>query len=261
MNIAILMSGRTELFDRVDGVNKAHLIQPFINQGHTVNLFGSFWDDIETKKCIDSYKDYWKVIDVETFTPYVGGIIDNFNEHQELINKYQHTSDNRVSNTLYWLYKLRRTYNLVQQYERVNNIKYDYYIRIRPDVGLSKPVDVNQLNQLTDDNIITHVDHIVTVNGKVFGCGDGWIDDNFCIAKQKPFETYCSVYDDIISLCDECKTCISHLIFKRHFEIKNIKTIRPNSPIIMSRKSPEGVFVYHYFVYQYPDFDPSLYNY
>lgn len=254
------MSGRTEFFDRVLDVNKYHLIQPFIDQGHTVNLFGSFWNDGDTSKCVDAYQDYWKSVDIETFTPYTSGVIKNFNEHQSVILKYQHNADSRVSNTLYWLYKLQRNYNIVRQYELVNNMKHDYYVRIRPDVGLSKHIDVNQLNQLTDDNIITHVDRVMHINGRIFGCGDGWIDDNFCIAKQNPFEVYCSVYDDIISLCHDCQNCISHIIFKRQFELKNIKTIQPNSPISMPRNTPNGVFIYHYFMYQYPDFDPSLYN-
>jgi hypothetical protein len=261
MTIAILMSGRTEFFDRVLDINKSNLIQPLIDHGYTVNFFGSFWEDVETPKCIASYQDYWKVVDVETFTPYVGGVINNFNEHQELIVKYQHTPDHQVTNTLHWLYKLRRAYNLVRQYERVHNMKHDYYIRIRPDASLSKPIDVNQLSQLNDDNIITHVDRIVHTHGKIFGCGEGWIDDNFCIAKQKPFETYCSVYDDLISLCVYCKTSISHLLLKRQFELKNIKTIQPNSPIIIVRKISDEILLYHYFTYQYPDFDPTLYGY
>lgn len=261
MNVAILMSGRTELFDHLVDVNINNLIKPLIDHGCTVNLFGSFWNDDDTPKCVETYKHYWKCVDIESFTPYVGGVIKNFNVHQDIIVKYQHTADNRVANTLYWLYKLNRTYNIVKQYEYVNNMKHDYYIRIRPDVGLSKTFDVNQFNQLTDDNIITHVDRIVHTHGKIFGCGDGWVDDNFCVAKQTPFEIYCGVYDDIVSLCESSQNCISHLLFKRQFELKNIKTIQPNSPIIMVRKNPDGVSIYHYFVYQYSDFDPSLYNY
>jgi hypothetical protein len=54
-------------------------------------------------------------------------------------------------------------------------------------VGLKSPFNLDDLNKLTDNSIITHVDRIVHINNKVFGCGDGWIDDNFCIAKQIPF--------------------------------------------------------------------------
>lgn len=259
MNIAILMSGRTDLFNTVLDLNKYNLIEPLINVGHKVDMFGSFWNDKETEFCIKEYERYLKVTDVETFTSYTSGVVNNFNEHQERINKYQHNADNRVSNTLYWLYKLNRLYKIVKQYERNNNIKYDYYIRIRPDVGLRHPFKVDDLNLLTDDSIITHVDHVVTWGGKLYGCGEGWIDDNFCIAKQRPFEIYCSVYDDILTLCDQCQNCISHLLLKKQFELKNIKTLLPNSSLIMSRKTDVGIQMFHYFEHVYPDFDFTKY--
>lgn len=255
MNIAILMSGRVERFNWVVDLNKNNLIQPLLNAGHNVDMFGSFWDEDDTESCIHAFQPHWKVTDIETLTPFTGGVVNNFNEHQERIKKYQHDADSKVSNTLYWLYKLNRLYKIVKQYERVNNTKYDYYVRIRPDVGLRFPFKVEHLNNLTDDNIITHVDRVVNWSGKLYGCGDGWIDDNFCIAKQYPFEVYCSVYDDIISLCDMCQNCISHLLLKKQFELKNIKTLLPNSSLIMSRKMPTGVQMFHYFEHVYPDFD------
>lgn len=253
------MSGRVERFNWVLDLNKNNLIQPLLNAGHNVDMFGSFWDEYDTESCIHAFQPYLKVADVETLTPFTGGVVNNFDEHQERIKKYQHDADSRVSNTLYWLYKLNRLYKIVKQYERINNVKYDYYIRIRPDVGLRFPLDVNQLNVLDDTNIITHVDHVVKWGDKIYGCGEGWIDDNFCIAKQHPFEVYCSVYDDIVSLCDMCQNCISHLLFKKQFELKNIKTVLPNSSLIMSRKTSTGVNLFHYFEHVYPDFDYKQY--
>jgi len=255
MNVAILISGRTERFDLTLDVNKNNLIQPFKDAGHNVDLFGSFWLEPTTTPCIDAFVPHWRFVDIESLTTYTNGVINNFNEHQERIKKYKHADDNKVSNTLYWLYKLNRLYKMVKQYERINNIKYDYYIRIRPDVGLRSPFNLDDLNKLTDNSIITHVDRIVHINNKVFGCGDGWIDDNFCIAKQIPFEAYCSVYDDILSLCDLCHNCISHIILKKQFELKNIKTILPNSTLLMSRDTPDGVRLFHYFEYMYSTFN------
>ena len=217
-------------------------------------MFGSFWKEDTTQYCINAYSDYWKCVDVETLTPYTSGVIKNFNEHQELVKKYQHTNDNKVANTLYWLYKLNRLYSMVKQYENTHNMKYDYYIRIRPDAGLHRAFDPNHLKCLADDNIITHVDYVVNINGKIHGCGNGWIDDNFCVAKKSAFEVYCGVYDNILSLCDACENCISHIIFKKHFELNNIKTLLPNSLLIMPKRMPGGIFTYQYFEYVYNHF-------
>jgi len=260
MNVAILISGKTERFDLTLDINKNNLIQPFKDAGYNVDLFGSFWLEPTTTPCIDAFVPHWRCVDIESLTTYTNGVINNFNEHQERIKKYKHTDDNKVSNTLYWLYKLNRLYKMVKQYERINDIKYDYYIRIRPDVGLRSPFNLDDLNKLTDNSIITHVDRIVNMNNKVFGCGDGWVDDNFCIAKQIPFEVYCSVYDDILYLCDLCQNCISHIILKKQFELKNIKTILPNSSLLMSRDTPDGIRLFHYFEYMYSTFNTSHYT-
>lgn len=254
MKIAILMSGRTDLFDRVVDLNLENLIGPLKSAGHQVDMFGSFWKEDTTDPCINAYLEYWKVIDVESFTPYTSGLIKNFREHQQLVQTYQHTQDNKVSNTLYWLYKLNRLFSIVKEYEHQNNTRYDYYIRLRPDVGLHRPFDPDHLYCLTDNNIITHVDHVVHIDGKIYGCGNGWIDDNFCIAKHDPFYVYCKVYDDIIKLCIDCNNCISHLLFKRQFELYNIKTLLPNSILVMPKRMPGGVFNYLYFEYIYDYF-------
>jgi len=44
-------------------------------------------------------------------------------------------------------------------------------------------------------------------------------------------------------------------LLKKQFELKNIKTLLPNSSLIMSRKMPTGVQMFHYFEHVYPDFD------
>lgn len=259
MNIAILMSGRTDRFHTVLNLNKQHLIQPFLNSGHKVDMFGSFWDEYDTQSCISAFQPHWKVTDIETLTPFTGGIIKNFNEHQYLIKKFKHDTDSRVANTLYWLYKLNRLYKIVKQYEYINNIKYDYYVRIRPDIGLRYPFKVDDLNLLTNDSIIVHVDHVVNWGGKLYGCAEGWIDDNFCIAKQHPFEVYCSIYDDILELSNQCQSCISHIILKKQFELKNVKTLLPNSSLVMDRITEQGNQIIYYFEHVYPDFDFTLY--
>jgi len=253
MNIAIIISGRIELFEQSVSENYCNIINPLVHNGHTVNIFMSIWNNCDQDILLKSYQPYVKVFDTEIFTDYTAGLIKDMIPYENLIKLFAHTKENKVANTLYWMYKLKRAYKLVQEYERINNIEHDLYIRLRPDVTCIDPIDMNQLNMLNDSSIIVHVDHIVFKDNNVYGCGEGWIDDNLCIAKKRPFEIFCNTYDTIISLCLMAGSCISHIVLKKQFELNNIKTIKPNSPLVIYRNGDANnqILRFHYFGHCY----------
>lgn len=233
MNIAIIISGRINLFQDAVEKNYKNIIDPLIEAGHSVNMFVSIWEHADQSEFINSYKSYIKAIDIETYSEYTSAFIDNFYEFKKLIKEYKET-DNFV-NTLFWLYKLNRGYKLLKEYERVNDIRHDVFIRIRPDACCSKPIDLNQISKLDNSSIILHVDKVIDVNGTLYGCGNDWVDDNFCIAKRTPFETYCKIYDNIIELSIEAKSCVSHIIMQFYFKRINYTLVKPNAPLIIYR--------------------------
>lgn len=253
MNVAIIISGRIDLFEQSVQENHENIINPLIEAGHTVNIFMSIWNHIDQELLLRSYQPYVKVFDTETFTEYTSGLISNMVEYEDLTKTFGHTKENRVSNTLYWLYKLNRAYNLTKEYERINNVNHDLYIRLRPDVTCLNPIDLNCLMTLDDNSIIIHVDQITNRNGQWHGCGNGWIDDNFCIARKRSFEMFCNLYDNVIDLSKKTESGISHILLKKHFELNNIKTIRPNSPLIIYRKGDDKnpVVKFYHFTYFY----------
>jgi hypothetical protein len=253
MNIAIIISGRIDLFEQSVMENYNNIINPLIYNGHTVNIFMSIWNHRDQDMLLRAYQPYVKVFDTETFTDYTSGLIKDMVPYETLVKLFGHSVENKVSNTLYWMYKLKRAYKFVKEYERVNNIEHDLYIRLRPDVTCCDPIDIHQLTTLNDSSIIVHVDHILVKDDKFYGCGEGWIDDNLCIAKQRPFETFCNTYDDIINLCLMTGSCISHILLKKQFELNNIKTIKPNSPLIIYRKGDDNnpILKFYHFEYCY----------
>lgn len=72
-------------------------------------------------------------------------------------------------------------YKLCKKYEEKNNIKYDYYIRSRPDILYKEHINFNKLPKLDDKLIIG------------FGSVLGYPNDHFAIGSGKAFEHYCSV--------------------------------------------------------------------
>ena len=153
----------------------------------------------------------------------------------------------------------------MELYEEKNG-NYDLYIRNRPDVSLSRSIDLSLIDQINDKTIMTHVDQIVHIidgqrrtiysgdrvtGGYLYGCGNGWVDDNFCIAKKDAFRVYCGLYQNIVELTTKYESAISHIILQKEFERLGIKTIKPNSTLLFFRS--DGVW--EYFRYMFDTFD------
>lgn len=260
MKIAILFSGRTQQYESSFRENLKNLIEPLSNSGYDVHLYGSFWSEHSTYSFIKEYESWWKLYDIESLTDYTGGVIKDFNEYNKLVKQYNPNEEQVLINTMYWLYKLDRTYQLVKQYELVNNFTYDYYIRMRPDVNLENPINVESLKELTDTSIITHVDRIVHKNDMVYGYREGWIDDNYCIAKKPIFEMYCGVYRNLITLVEKYQNCIIHVILQRLFEEHKVTTLQPSTPIVMHKNRGDHVLDIVLFAHTYEDIDLRKYN-
>ena len=89
MNIAIIISGRINLFQDAVEKNYKNIIDPLIEAGHNVNMFVSIWEHAEQSEFINSYKPYIKAIDIETYLEYTSAFIDNFYEFKKLIKEYK----------------------------------------------------------------------------------------------------------------------------------------------------------------------------
>lgn len=256
MNIAILLSGRTDMFEYAVHDNFTKLIQPLIDEGHNVHLHGSFWDTDDTKRCIEKYNKYWKTIDVELFTEYSCGFIKDFNEFKQCTQIYDVEYSHAVQNTLYFLYKLNRGYKIIKQYELKNEFKYDYYVRLRPDVCLDSQIDIDTIKTLDDHSIMLYVDRVYLLNNEYVGYREGWVDDNFCIATNKPFELFCSMYERSVELSHKYQATVSHILLQKLFIENKIQCIRPNPNLVMFKKQNNQINRFLLFGHTHPDIYP-----
>ena len=266
MKIAILLSGRTDNFESAYQTNINTLIQPLIRAGHSVDMFASIWDGPSNKILINVYSPYLRVVDVESFTPYTSAVMTPIKEYSRLAKQYG-LGDSNSDNVIYWMYKIDRAFKIMELYEEKNG-SYDLYIRNRPDVSLTRPIDLSLIDQIDDKTIVTHVDQLfhfidgkrrnvhadeVFSGGYLYGCGNGWVDDNFCLAKKDVFRVYCGLYQNIVELTTKYESAISHIILQKEFERLGIKTVKPNSTLMFFR--PDGVW--EYFRYMFDTFNPE----
>lgn len=72
-------------------------------------------------------------------------------------------------------------YNMAKNEEKINNFKYDYHVRSRPDIVYLEQVDFNKLPPLTTN----------LYSG--FGCTLGHPDDMFAIGNGEAWDHYCDI--------------------------------------------------------------------
>lgn len=72
-------------------------------------------------------------------------------------------------------------YDMAHDYANIHNIKYDYFIRGRPDILYMERIDFSKLPPLTHNIVIG------------FGTNLGFPNDTFAIANNPAFEHYCSI--------------------------------------------------------------------
>lgn len=251
MKIAILLSGRTDRWESAVRRNYDEIINPLRREGCQVDVFASFWDTPTTHDCISAYSPDLKIKDIESLSTYTEGLFKNTQEYFKRTQQYHPEDGEGFKFFIYGLYKLNRLYNMVKYYEKTNNTEYDYYIRLRPDATLSHPLKVEHLSKMSDSNMMVFVDHYVYIDGCRWGWAEGWVDDNFCVAKKRPFEIYCGIYESLVELCDEYKTCISHIILQKELEKHNITPLIPRALLVIVK--PDRIL--NYFGHVFPNSD------
>lgn len=69
----------------------------------------------------------------------------------------------------------------MEEYEKENNIKYDYVIRIRPDCNFAEVINIEDLLRLEVNEI--YIAHHLHMNGRV--------GDSFSCGKREAMEKLC----------------------------------------------------------------------
>lgn len=172
MKVALLFSGQIRDYYNYIENNYKYIIDPL-----KPDIFMSLWDlkldNHEVEDCIKQYQ------------PMVTKIIDKkINNILEKNSKLKNTCYVLVHRIIGQLYQINQCSLLKQEYEKINNFKYDVVIRHRLDLNIKD--NVSQYIKLLDENTIivpTGGDHV------------GGLNDTFAFGPSVMMDTYMDLYN------------------------------------------------------------------
>lgn len=130
-------------------------------------------------------------------------------------------SKNDCNNVNMW-FKIKLGYELIKQYEKNNNIKYDYYIRCRYDILIEHfKIDFNKLK---DDTIYFGIrNYWSPMLNNIYPIHD-IICDEFFFGNRKIMDIFCYFHDIVIKSKNRClKVNIPEVQLKYLLKIYNLK--------------------------------------
>lgn len=149
--VAILFSGQMRTNSLNSDYNNDNLIleelrKNFINTEFNNNYDYDVYfsvDSIDINKTKDFFGDHLKNIHITEQNWYMNPIESAVPEYSYFHNKYLKIDFQNCDNhahALYQYYRMYCAYNLLKNYQKNNNVKYDYLVRIRPDIRLMQDI-------------------------------------------------------------------------------------------------------------------------
>jgi len=132
MNIAIMVCGEFRWFESFKRTFKSNF-EPAL-QGHNVQYFAHFWNqDLE---------------ELSKFTEICNPIITQFEKKlpTEDVKKFFGNTRNLNSSLPNQAYGALKSFSLVDEYQKINNIKFDLYIKMRSDLAFLQPVNLDDFD-------------------------------------------------------------------------------------------------------------------
>jgi len=83
------------------------------------------------------------------------------------------------------LYGIHKSIEVMKDYEQENNLKYDYIIRCRPDIGLNNSLELSDLNKLEEDEVLLDF----------FPYGP---QDQFQVGRRDPMIKLSNIWEEIV---------------------------------------------------------------
>tara|TARA_B100000900_G_scaffold412232_1_gene433589 strand:+ start:321 stop:1070 length:750 start_codon:yes stop_codon:yes gene_type:complete len=132
-----------------------------------------------------------------------------------------------------WLYQLQgieKSYNMVLEYEKNNNMSFDFIVRIRSDVLFLKPVIFK--NYINNNELIIPFFHVF------FG-----INDRFAFGNSKMMKNYMLMFSNLYKYCSQSNDLFkiknAEWFCKYNLDVNNIKYIEDEN-ILFNRVRMDG---------------------
>jgi len=126
----------------------------------------------------------------------------------------------------YQFYSIHKTDLARQNYEKLHGFKYDYVIRVRPDIIFDRPIDIN--------NPVINSGNIGIIDNRYSGAGEFSCNDFYAIGNSKDMGIYCNlinylpIYNQIkieefpeLTYSEHPETCLGY-----HCKYHNLKFVK-----------------------------------
>lgn len=209
MNVAFCFSGK--LIEKIN----YNFLNHFINYDN-VDIFFHFWDSIKNKDLIDTLKPKKYIIESQIdFTNEANQaekhLIDNdrgidwkWDRSKKIItDNYDYLKTKYFFSQISMYYSIFQANLLKLEYENLNKIKYDFVIRIRPDLTFGKN-DKIDFKKLKKNICYLKTDSLRKVND-VFAVGDSNIMNIYASVYPSYYNLFKSFYfeSDLNYFCNE----------------------------------------------------------
>lgn len=208
-HLAICISGQYRSFDNC----YESIIKTFVtsNPNYRVKIFICF--SKETDKYITIPKEIYEhcgkiKIEEDSLRPDLTNQVNKFHSTDLILNR-----ETGTFSSYYQLLQIKTSYELMLEYEKEQNMKFDYIARIRPDLSYESEFD-----WVINDDFITILD------------GSDWngYNDKFAIGPRELMSKYMNRYDFWISNWYENISTHNETNLKLWLDVNNIKVNRTN---------------------------------
>lgn len=151
------------------------------------NFIKSYYPNIYNCLVTSHYSllDKSKLLDEFKFQGFLCENQDEFMDEYNISDSYMARDSFNQIKMFYGIYK---SFQIMKDYESKNNIKYDYVIRIRPDLALSTQLSLEDFGVLNASNIAV-------------GIKDGaGVDDCFFYATREAYEKAVNIWESMINV-------------------------------------------------------------
>lgn len=209
--IALCLSGHMRTYQSCAN----NLYEKLLNKNNC-DIFIHTWEDKKT-----NWNDVVKLYNPKNIC---------IEQQKQFIDKFPrdyNTPHGIINNTfrISMFYKIYKCNELKIEYENFLNKQYKYVIRTRPDIVLSRSLNVNDL----DPNIL----YIPTIGHDV------WLDDKFAISSSKNIDLYSSIFLRMDDIYNQEGLLHPESILKQHCEKFNLPILQLSTKAGLLRSNNE----------------------
>lgn len=228
--VAICISGHMREYKKLKSKFYSNFIE--CNPDYDFDIFISTWN---TKNTVISHayqrRNYenFELLDINEIIEHYNPVDIIFEENNdELFSKFDYIRGVNITRAVIsQFYKINQVGNLMINYSENNNIRYDYIVRIRPDVFFREPVILDKLDMslinLEYDDVGLRPDGTVSAFGS-----PGWISDKMLIMDIEKFKVFIEIYNKFENLVNKTGHNIPEILIYRHFLDNNLPYIKLN---------------------------------